>query len=137
MVGVDGSPSSKRALQWAVRQAQFIGSSVEAVTAWEYPAAVFGWGSLPADYDIAAEARHVLDGAIEDALGASPPVEVRRTVLEGQPARILVEASKHASLVVVGSRGHGAFVGMLIGSVSEHCVANAHCPVLVIRGPDG
>jgi nucleotide-binding universal stress UspA family protein len=135
VVGVDGSPSSKLALRWAVRQAQLTGSPIKAVTAWEYPTTAFGWGlSLPADYDPAAEARRALDAAIEEALGTSPPVEIRRQVVEGQPALALVEASEHASLVVVGSRGHGAFVGMLIGSVSEHCVTNAQCPVVVIRG---
>jgi nucleotide-binding universal stress UspA family protein len=137
VVGVDGSPSSKRALRWAVRQGQLTGCPVEAMTAWEYPTAIFGWApSLPADYDLAAEAGRALDAAVDDALGASQALEVRRAVKEGQPALVLVEASHDASLLVVGSRGHGAFVGMLIGSVSEHCVANAHCPVVVIRGPE-
>ena len=54
-------------------------------------------------------------------------------VVNGHPAPILVEASKGADLLVVGSRGHGEFVGMLIGSVSEYCATNAHCPVLVHR----
>ena len=54
-------------------------------------------------------------------------------VVSGHPAPILVEASKGADLLVVGSRGHGEFVGMLIGSVSEYCATNAHCPVLVHR----
>jgi nucleotide-binding universal stress UspA family protein len=54
-------------------------------------------------------------------------------VVEGHPAPVLVEASKAADLLVVGNRGHGEFVGMVIGSVSEHCAANAHCPVLVHR----
>ena len=53
--------------------------------------------------------------------------------MSGHPAPILVEASKGADLLVVGSRGHGEFVGMLIGSVSEYCATNAHCPVLVHR----
>ena len=56
-------------------------------------------------------------------------------LINGHPAPVLVEASKGADLLVVGSRGHGEFVGMLIGSVSEYCVTNAHCPVLVHRAP--
>jgi nucleotide-binding universal stress UspA family protein len=56
-------------------------------------------------------------------------------VVQGHPAPALVEASKGADLLVVGSRGHGEFVGMLIGSVSEYCTTNAHCPVLVHRPP--
>ncbi len=62
-----------------------------------------------------------------------PEVTIDLTVEEGHPAPVLVTASKGASLLVVGSRGHGEFAGMLIGSVSEHCVTNAHCPVLVLR----
>jgi nucleotide-binding universal stress UspA family protein len=55
------------------------------------------------------------------------------TVIEGHPAPALIEASRGADLFVLGSRGHGEFVGMLLGSVSEHCVTHAHCPVLVLR----
>lgn len=137
VVGVDGSPSSKQALRWAVHQAQLTGSPVEAVTAWEFPMSFGMAPPLPADFDVDADARRTLDAAIEEALGGSSPIEVRRVVVEGHPALALVQASKGASLLVVGSRGHGEFVGMLIGSVSEHCVANAHCPVVVIRSPKG
>lgn len=63
-----------------------------------------------------------------------PGVKIESRVVEGHPAPVLVEASKGADLLVVGSRGHGEFAGMLLGSVSEHCVSNAPCPVLVLRG---
>jgi nucleotide-binding universal stress UspA family protein len=56
-----------------------------------------------------------------------------RQVIEGPPARVLIDASQNADLLVVGSRGHGAFAGMLIGSVSQHCVHHASCPVVVVR----
>jgi nucleotide-binding universal stress UspA family protein len=59
---------------------------------------------------------------------------VRRSVIEGHAAPVLEALSKTADLVVVGSHGHGEFVGMLLGSVSEHCVTHCHCPVVVIRG---
>ena len=62
-----------------------------------------------------------------------PDLSIDPRVVSGHPAPILVEASKGADLLVVGSRGHGEFVGMLIGSVSEYCAANAHCPVVVHR----
>ena len=67
------------------------------------------------------------------ALAAHPGVTVDRRVVNGHPARVLVDASKDADLLVIGSRGHGEFVGMLIGSVGIHCAAHAHCPVLVHR----
>ena len=83
--------------------------------------------------DPEAEARKVLDSAVGDLQKAHPQVEIRSSVVEGIPAHVLVEASNDADLLVVGSRGHGEVAGLLIGSVSEHCVTHAHCPVLVMR----
>ena len=60
-------------------------------------------------------------------------LDVYKRQVQGHPAPLLVEASKGADLLVVGSRGHGEFVGMLIGSVSEYCATNARCPVLIHR----
>ena len=100
---------------------------------WQYPAGMAPGG----DEDFEAESRRALDGAIDGALCGAAPVEVTRVVEEGEPAPALVRRSKDAVLLVVGSRGHGAFVGMLIGSVSQYCVTHAHCPVLVLRGPEG
>jgi nucleotide-binding universal stress UspA family protein len=58
---------------------------------------------------------------------------VQTAIVYGHPSEALIEASKTASLLVVGSRGHGAFTGMLLGSVSIHCVTSASCPVTVVR----
>ena len=132
VVGVDGSPSSKGALRWAVRQAQLTASVVEAVTAWEYPELL---GPPPAEFNPEERARRVLDSVIEETVGATSPVEVRRVVIERHPAPALLEASKDASLLVVGNRGHREFVSVMIGSVSLHCVAHADCPVVILRGP--
>ena len=66
--------------------------------------------------------------------GRAPGLRIDARVVSGHPAPILVEASKGADLLVVGSRGHGEFVGMLLGSVSEYCATNALCPVLIHRG---
>jgi nucleotide-binding universal stress UspA family protein len=133
VVGVDGSPSSKTALRWAAREARLRASAIEVVTAWEYPELL---APPPADFNPEELARRVLDSAVEEALGPVPSVEVRRVVTERHPAPALVDASKGASLVVVGNRGHGEFVGVLIGSVSLHCVAHADCPVVILRGPE-
>jgi nucleotide-binding universal stress UspA family protein len=133
VVGIDGSASSIDAFRWAVGQAQVTGSVVEAMMVWQYPAGVVPAG----DEDLEAESRRALDAAIEGALSAAPPVRVVRIVEQGAPAPTLVRRSKDAALLVVGSRGHGAFVGMLIGSVSEYCVTHADCPVVVVRGPEG
>jgi nucleotide-binding universal stress UspA family protein len=100
---------------------------------WEWPTN-YGWAPpLPADYTPGTDARRVLDEAVEKVRSTHPDVDVRATVIEGHPAPALIEASWGADLLVLGSRGHGEFVGMLLGSVSEHCVTHAHCPVLVVR----
>jgi nucleotide-binding universal stress UspA family protein len=133
VVGIDGSASSTDAFRWAMQQAQLTGLVIEAVMVWQYPAGVV----LAGPQDFEAESRGALDDAIEAALLGAPAVQVIRVVEEGEPATKLVNRSKDAALLVIGSRGRGAFVGMLIGSVSQYCVTHAHCPVVVLRGPDG
>jgi nucleotide-binding universal stress UspA family protein len=134
VVGVDGSPSSVAALDWAARQAGLTDAELDVVTAWEWPTIYGAPFALPAGYDPAANARQALDDAISTVRTAHPNVEFREVVVEGHPAPALVQESHGADMLVVGSRGHGEFVGMLLGSVSEHCVSNAHCPVVVVRG---
>ncbi len=134
VVGIDGSPSSVAALEWAAHQAELTGATLEVIATWDWPAA-FGvaFSYVPSNYNPSDDARQILDDALEGVRSAHPALSIRSIVLEGHPAPILVEASRGADLLVVGSRGHGEFAGMLIGSVSEHCVTNAHCPVLVLR----
>jgi nucleotide-binding universal stress UspA family protein len=133
VVGVDGSPSSLAALEWAARQAEFTGSSLELIMTWEWPTSYGAPFVFQTDWNPAADATKVLDEIVAKARTAHPGLEFRTTVVEAHPAPALVAASKGAQLLVVGCRGHGEFAGMLLGSVSEHCVTNAHCPVLVLR----
>ena len=98
--------------------------------------------SLPEIYsytprDFEGDARKALEEAIEQALGDQPRVPVIGQVVEGHAAEALIDASRDAQLLVVGRQGHGAFTGMLLGSVSQHCVAHAHCPVVIIRPQHG
>lgn len=133
VVGVDGSVPSRAALRWALDQARLAGARVRAVIAWEVPSYT-GWGPVPHE-DFGAAAGKLLAEAVRDALGFdAPEVEVLETALPGHPAQVLIDASAHAALLVVGSRGHGAFAGTLLGSVSQLCVQHAHCPVVVVRG---
>jgi len=140
VAGVDGSPSSMSALGWAIRQAGLTGAAVDAVTAWHYPVAAGGYGWAPTGleggFDFKENAEKVLADAISDAVDPSSGVPVRARVAEGDPAQVLVDASDGADLLVVGSRGHGGFTEALLGSVSQHCVHHAHCPVVVIRGQE-
>ena len=87
------------------------------------------------DFDPESDVHKVLDAAVAGILAEHPGLQLDPRLISGHPAPILVEASKGADLLVVGSRGHGEFVGMLLGSVSEYCATNAHCPVLVHRVP--
>jgi nucleotide-binding universal stress UspA family protein len=134
VVGVDGSPSSKAALRWALEQARRVGGRVQAVAAWEY-AAYSGWVSAYPLEDFAGAAGKVLAESVTEALGTEPAdVEVLESVMAGHPAQVLIDASARAGLLVVGCRGHGAFAGTLLGSVSQHCAQHARCPVVVVRG---
>jgi nucleotide-binding universal stress UspA family protein len=131
VVGVDGSPASLDALTWAVRQAELTGASLEAVTAWSYPT-TYGFPVI-ANVDWEHGARTVLEKAIAEA--GCGEVQIAQRVVEGHPARVMAEAATGADLLVVGSRGHGGFTGLLLGSVSEYVVTHAPCPVVVVRHP--
>ena len=138
VAGVDGSPSAMSALQWAIGQAGLTGASVDAVIAWHYPAAVGGFGYAPVDMmqsgsDFEEIAQKIVADAISNAADRSGSVRVHPRVIEGNPARVLLDAAVGADLLVVGSRGHGGFTEALLGSVSQHCVHYAPCPVVVIR----
>ncbi len=131
VVGCDGSPSSSGALEWAARQAQLTGSSLQAIMTWEWPPSL-GWSvPVPDDFDPESDVQRALEEAVARVRERHPDVTIETTVANGHPAPVLVEASKGADVLVVGSRGHGEFAGMLLGSVSEYCATRAHCPVLV------
>jgi CBS domain-containing protein/nucleotide-binding universal stress UspA family protein len=137
VVGVDGSAASGRALRWAAAQAKTWRAEVEAVHAWTLP----DIGADPlaralADPDeLEAQARRelclVVDGA-DGADGAEPVVPVSRTVVRDDPASAILDASKHADLLVVGSRGLGPDGDADLGAVADRVVREARCPVVVV-----
>jgi len=133
VVGVDGSEPSKVALRWAICQARLTGDSVDAVTAWHYPAT---YGLAPVGdegIDVEGDARRALTAALNEVSGLEPDVPVHPQITEGRAGEVLVRAAKGADLLVVGSRGHGEFTSALLGSVGLYCVLHAHCPVLILR----
>jgi nucleotide-binding universal stress UspA family protein len=136
VVGVDGSAESVAALAWAARYASAIGARVQAVLAWHYPGVAGGPPIEKAPDSVHAQTeqheRATLDEAIAKACPGKEPA-VEPSLGYGPPAQVLIDASKDADLLVVGSRGHGAWHGMLVGSVSIHCVTGALCPVVVVR----
>lgn len=136
VVGVDGSTGSREALTWAAKEAKLRGATLHAVQAWEMP--TFAWGILGADWSprkLIDEAKHELSRVVAATIGEAPGFDVLVTVSEGNPAKLLIEAADadDAELLVVGSRGHGGFKSLLLGSVSEQCVTHVTCPVVVIR----
>jgi len=136
VVGIDGSPSSKAALAWAVRQAERTGGTIEAVTAWHHPivlAAPFGPACVLPETDFAEVAAHVLSQVVSETVDQAGPVKVSSMVREGKPDEVLLEAAQGADLLVVGSRGHAGLTEALLGSVSQHCVHHAQCPVVIVR----
>jgi len=137
VVGVDGSPCSVRALQWAVRQAQLTGGSVDAVFAWEYPTSYGGYGWVPYGFaegtDFEEVAGCILTDSISQAASPGDSVSVRPSVVRGNPAQVLLDAARGADLLVVGSRGQHGFTAALLGSIAQYCVYHAGCPVVVIR----
>jgi nucleotide-binding universal stress UspA family protein len=130
VVGVDGSSASARALSWALNQGALTGAAVEAVNAWQVPQVPGGLISTMG-VDLSTSSREILRNAVE-AVGASPESVTQRTV-QGHPVKVLIDASEGADLLVVGNRGHGGFTGMLLGSVSGHVLAHAHCPTVIVR----
>jgi nucleotide-binding universal stress UspA family protein len=89
--------------------------------------------ALPARTGRRSQAEEVLREAVERVRGDHPAITVQTAVVEGPPARVLVEMSADADLLVVGSRGLGGFSGLLLGSVSQQCTHRARCPVTVVR----
>lgn len=133
VVGVDGSDASKDALRWAADYARMNGTPLKAVSAWHWPVSLVGALPMPDDFDPMAEAHDNLEAILTEVLGAAPGCPVSSQVVGGPASAVLIEESQSAGLLVVGSRGHGGFTGLLLGSVSEHCARYAACPVVVVR----
>jgi nucleotide-binding universal stress UspA family protein len=144
IVGVDGSAESIEALRWALEEGRLRKTPVRAVHVWQYPLMMstgdpfFGPGFdplpvEPSEFRALAESR--LAAAVAEAAPADGSVE--QELLEGNAAEALIDAAKGAELLVVGSRGHGGFAGLLLGSVSHACAQHAQSPVVIIRRKDG
>jgi len=132
VVGVDGSASSRKALCWALRYAKLTGAEIEAITAWEFPPS-YGWAPVAyGSAEFEEDASKILAEALAETSAAGADVQVEPVVRHGHPADVLVRAAQGADLLVVGSHGHGGFAGLLLGSVSLHCVHHAPCPVLIV-----
>jgi nucleotide-binding universal stress UspA family protein len=141
VVGHDGSAHATAALGTAMRFAAALTAHVTVVRAWSFSTAPRpeSWapGYMPPLEDFEASCRSALENDVAEARERHPDVRITTTVVHGSPAEKLIEASRSAEMVVVGSRGHGGFAGLLLGSVSEQVVRHASCAVLVEKRVDG
>ena len=137
VVGVDGSETAKLATRWAAREARLRGATLELVSAWEIPINTYGssFAMISDDFvkGLIKGAEDELAVALEEVRAEAGQIEVDTTVVEGQPASVLLAASKNADLLVVGSRGLGGFRELMLGSVSQQCAHYAACPVVIVR----
>jgi nucleotide-binding universal stress UspA family protein len=132
VVGVDGSDHGNAALRWAVDEAAVHGGEIIAVFAWQLP-----FIGVPGAFDrdeIERLSKAFLDEAVA-AVVPDPPVPISEFVAQGDVSESLIEASRTADLLVLGSRGRGGFAGLKLGSVSHECVQHAACPVVIIKQP--
>lgn len=140
VVGVDGSQASKEALLWAAQEAELSGASLDVVTVWEMPFTSFGRViQVPGELDHAVEVEQELQDTIHEVLGDKYDTQpwdgsprLKTVVLEGRAVPSLLQVAEGADMLVLGRSGHGALFGTLIGSVSEHCIGRATCPVVVV-----
>jgi len=137
VVGVDGSEGSLAALRWAARYGAATKTPVRAVLVWHYPtaAALPPVGHVPAEVEteVEGEEKAILGEALAKAAPDTADAQIHGVIRYGHPAEALIDESSRADLLVVGRRGHGGFLGMRLGSVSQHCVNAAHCPIVVVR----
>ena len=138
VVGVDGSDPSKDALRWAARQAELSGDALEVVMVWDESTEAFAQAeTVPAGLNLGEFKQHTIDDAIRQVLGEDPGINVLTTLAQGSPAAALLSAAQGANMLVVGKRGHRGIAGRLLGSVSQHCVTHASCPVVVVHHDTG
>jgi nucleotide-binding universal stress UspA family protein len=142
VVGVDGSDGARVALEWAVNEARLRGAPLVAVHTWQVPplGMVAGPFDAPSTLDpelmerVEAGAKQLLEREL-DAVDTSG-IEVEKLVEPRNPADALLDAARDAGLLVVGTRGHGGFKGLLLGSVSQQASHHAPCPVVIVPPPD-
>lgn len=135
VVGVDGSEQSLAALRRGRRLAEAMGAELEAVCTWTFPAMATSF-AFPVAPDLGEAAEETLREAVAEVFPEGNPPYLRTLVMQGHPAKELIELSEGAELLVLGSRGRGGFAGLLLGSVSSECAAHAKCPVLIMHHAD-
>lgn len=136
VVGVDGSAASTGAVAYAANTAAKRGVPLVVVTTYTMPAAMFAEGMVPPQpvYDeLEKECGPIVEQAEATAREVAPDVQISHAVVEGNPSQVLIDYSRRAKMIVLGSRGLGGIKGMVLGSVSAAVASHAFCPVVVTR----
>jgi nucleotide-binding universal stress UspA family protein len=136
VVGVDGSEHSEYAVRWAANEAQRRNAPLQVLYAyeWAWHGAQFT-NMPPIEAEAKAHADEVVGAAVAEARYTASDVDVIGQAVRGKPAEVLLNAGRAAAMIVMGSRGHGGFVNLLLGSVSQQVTTHATCPVVVVHGP--
>ncbi len=132
IVGVDGSPSSNAALEWAAQEAEIRGSALELIHAWNYPNLGYG-GYVAVLEDFEKDAAALLDEVVASVRKNYPSLKLVSSLIQGPTAQTIMDRAKEADMVVVGSRGRGGFSGLLLGSVGQQLVHHCPAPVVIIH----
>ena len=142
VVGVDGSEESRAALAWAVEEGRLRQAPVLAIHAWEVPMVPAPTGLVPPSVEVVGDltelredAASLVETMVREIAGDAADVEIRPLTVEDKPVSALLDAAERndAQMIVVGSRGHGGFVSLLIGSTSDQVARHATCPVVIHR----
>lgn len=139
VVGVDSSEGAKAALRFALEEAKLRRATLRVVHTWQF--GYIGVTGIEAFSPVVGadlgDLRHTaalaLDAVIHEVAPHTNGLMIERRVSEGAPGTVLVDESREADLLVVGSRGHGGFTGLLLGSVSQQCAHHAACPVVIVH----
>jgi nucleotide-binding universal stress UspA family protein len=134
VVGFDRSAGARAALRWAVDDARTTGAKVRVVHGWNV--AIGDPFGVAADGSLVGDPTAVIEAAVAEAvadMGTIPPISVE--VVPLHPAHALLSSAEGAGALVVGSRGHGGFVGLLLGSVGQACLHHAPCPMVIVPRP--
>jgi nucleotide-binding universal stress UspA family protein len=137
VVGTDGSSGSIHAMRWAHHEAALRQEPLHVVLAWSFLSQHYMALDVPFDPGYSEDdAREALTSYVTDAFGDDASVPIHQHTILDLPGRALTEAARHASMLVVGARGRGGFAGLMLGSVSHHCLHHAPCPVVVVHEDD-
>jgi nucleotide-binding universal stress UspA family protein len=134
VVGVDGSESSLAALRWALGEARLRNTEVELIHTWSLTPMVdpMGFASYVPVEELNSAAKQITEEAMAKVAEFVGNVKITSRIARGPAASTLLEAAKDAQLLVVGRRGHGGFMGLLLGSVAEQVAHHATCPVVIV-----